>query len=63
MEELCFESSLTPEEIAENFKGADLFSALMEGLQEAFDYERGNPHPGTRVRTWEDEDLVEDYTV
>lgn len=42
MNELKFESSLSMEEIEENFKGVDFFSEITKGLQEAIEYERGD---------------------
>ena len=41
MSELHFKSSLTMEEIENNFKDVDFFSGIMEGLQEALAYEKG----------------------
>ena len=41
MSELIFKSSLTPEEIEENFKNVDFFSGIMDGLQEALAYSKG----------------------
>lgn len=43
MDEPSFRSSLTMDEIEENFKDVDLFSGIMEGLQEALDNERSLP--------------------
>lgn len=39
---LTFESSLTDEEIAENFKNISFFDGLMNGLNEALAYEKGS---------------------
>lgn len=50
MAELRFQSSLTMEEIEENFKNVDYFSCLMESLQEALAYAKGEPSPNTVVR-------------
>lgn len=50
MAELRFQSSLTMEEIEENFKDVDYFSCLMESLQEALAYAKGEPSPNTVVR-------------
>ena len=50
MPELRFTSSLSIDEIEENFKGIDYFNELKSGLQEALAYESGNPSPGTIVR-------------
>lgn len=41
MSEIHFESSLTIEEIDRNFEDVDLFSGIMEGLNEALAYEKG----------------------
>lgn len=41
MSELCFESSLSIEEIEENFSDIDFFEGIMEGLNEALAYEKG----------------------
>ena len=41
MSEIHFESSLTIEEIDSNFEDVDLFSGIMEGLNEALAYEKG----------------------
>ena len=37
-----FHSSLSPEEISENFKDVDFFSGIMDGLEEALAYEKGD---------------------
>lgn len=50
MAELRFKSSLTMEEIDNNFKDIDLFSGLMESLQEALAYAKGEPSANTVVR-------------
>ena len=50
MEDLVFKSSLTMEEIEDNFKDSDLYSSIMEGLQEALAYEKGKAAAGTIVR-------------
>lgn len=42
MSELIFKSSLTTEEIEENFKNVDFFSGIMDGLQEALAYSKDN---------------------
>ena len=39
---LTFESSLTDEEIAENFKNISFFDGLMNGLNEALAYGKGS---------------------
>ncbi len=41
MADLVLQSSLTMDEIEENFKDVDFFSGIMEGLQEVLDYEKG----------------------
>lgn len=46
MADLVFKSSLTVEQIDDNFKDIDLFSKIMEGLQEVLAYERAEPHVG-----------------
>ncbi|MBP3521832.1 MAG: helix-turn-helix domain-containing protein [Oscillospiraceae bacterium] len=50
MEDPVFNSSLTQEEISKNFEGVDFFTGLMEGLQEAVSYTKGNPSKETTVR-------------
>ena len=40
MSEIHFESSLTIEEIDRNFEDVNLFSGIMEGLNEALAYEK-----------------------
>lgn len=41
MSELHFESSLSMEEIENNFKDVNFFSGIMDGLQEALAYTEG----------------------
>ena len=41
MADLRFESSLSIEEIEDNFKDVDFFAGIMDGLQEALAYEKG----------------------
>lgn len=41
MADLRFESTLSIEEIEDNFKDVDFFSGIMDGLQEALAYEKG----------------------
>ena len=41
MEELRFESTLTMEEIENNFKDIDFFSGIVDGLKESLAYEKG----------------------
>lgn len=50
MSELTFKSSLTPEEIEENFKNVDFFSGIMDGLQEALAYSKGKASAETFAR-------------
>lgn len=41
MKDLTFQSSLSYDEIEENFKNVDFFDGIMDGLQEALLYEKG----------------------
>jgi len=50
MSELQFKSSLTMEEIEENFKDIDFFSGIMDGLQEALAYKKGKAAAETFAR-------------
>ncbi|MBQ4264801.1 MAG: helix-turn-helix domain-containing protein [Clostridia bacterium] len=50
MSELTFKSSLTMEEIENNFKDIDFFSGIMEGLEEAAAYSKGKASAETYVR-------------
>ena len=50
MSEIRFKSSLTVEEIENNFKNVDLFSGVMEGLNEALAYEKGKASAETFAR-------------
>lgn len=50
MSELRFRSSLSMEEIDENFKDIDFFSGIMDGLQEALAYKKGKAAADTFVR-------------
>lgn len=50
MSELKFRSSLTLEEIENNFKDVDFFSGLMEGLEEAVAYSKGKASAQTLAR-------------
>ncbi len=45
-----FESTLSIKEIEENFKNTDLFSEMVEGLQEAVEYAKGASSKETLVR-------------
>lgn len=50
MEELKFKSSLSIEEIENNFENVDFFSSMMEGLQEALAYKKGTAKAETIAR-------------
>ncbi len=50
MAELILSSSLTDEEIADNFKSIDFFSGIMSGLEEALAYEKGTTKSATLAR-------------
>lgn len=50
MAELKFESSLSMEEIEENFKDVDFFSGIMDGLNEALAYTKGKTSTETFMR-------------
>ena len=50
MSDLVLKSSLTPEEIEENFKDVDFFSGLMDGLNDAAAYKRGRASAETIAR-------------
>lgn len=50
MSELQFKSSLTMDEIEENFKDIDFFSGIMDGLQEALAYTKGKAAADTFAR-------------
>lgn len=50
MSELRFESSLSMEEIENNFKDVDFFSGIMDGLQEALAYTKGKAAADTFAR-------------
>lgn len=50
MSEITFKSSLTIEQIEENFKNVDVFSGIMEGLNEALAYEKGKASSETFMR-------------
>lgn len=43
MSELQFKSSLTMDEIEENFKNIDFFAGIMDGLQEAVTFKKETP--------------------
>ncbi len=46
---LTLKSSLTMEEIEENFKDFDYFKEFKKGIEEVLVFEKGNPAPGTIV--------------
>lgn len=50
MSDIRFKSSLSIEEIENNFKDIDFFSGIMEGLEEALAYEKGKASAETFVR-------------
>ena len=53
MAELEFTSSLSNEEIEENFRDIDLFTSIMLGLEEALAYEKGVGKAETVVRKYD----------
>lgn len=61
MSDLRFESSLSIEEIENNFKDVDFFSELMSGLNEALAYEKGKATAETfaRKRSLPDVDVAQ----
>lgn len=50
MDELCFQSTLSSEEIDKNFENTDFFSGIMAGLEEAVAYEKGSAKAATIAR-------------
>ncbi len=50
MSEPRFQSSLSMEEIEENFKNIDFFTGIMDGLNEALAYEKGRAAAETVAR-------------
>ncbi|MBE6909225.1 MAG: hypothetical protein E7474_06600 [Ruminococcaceae bacterium] len=48
-EKIVLHTNLTTEEIDENFMGFDFGSAMLQGLEEAIAYEKGQPMPGTII--------------
>ncbi len=50
MADLTFKSSLSAEQIDENFKNIDFFSGVMSGLEEALKYEKGKASADTFAR-------------
>ena len=49
MDDLRLETSLSMEEIEENFKNSDLFSSMEEGLEAALAHHSGEEVPGLAV--------------
>lgn len=56
MAELEFTSSLSNEEIEENFRDIDFFTSIMSGLEEAVAYEKGLSKAETVVRKYDSPD-------
>ena len=50
MSEKKFKSSLSMEEIENNFKDTNFFDGVMEGLEEALEYEKGTAKTETIAR-------------
>jgi len=50
MGEVRFKSSLSADEIENNFKDIDFFSGIMAGLEEALAYEKGTARAATFAR-------------
>lgn len=50
MAEIRFQSSLSAEEIENNFKNMDIFTGIMEGLEEALAFEKGKASAATFAR-------------
>lgn len=50
MADHIFQSSLSMEEVENNFKDVDFFEGIMEGLQEALAYEQGKAKAETVAR-------------
>lgn len=50
MSELKFNTSLTEEEIDNNFKEVDVYAGIMEGLEEALQYAKGKASAETFAR-------------
>ena len=46
MADLTFNSSLSEQQINDNFKNVDLFSGIMSGLEEVLEYEKGKASVG-----------------
>ena len=47
MADLTFKSSLSAEQIDDNFKNINLFAGIMAGLEEALKYEKGKKNAET----------------
>ena len=47
MADLTFKSSLSAEQIDDNFKNINLFDGIMAGLEEALKYEKGKANAET----------------
>ena len=50
MDDLILHTSLSMDEIENNFKDFNFFSAFTQSLEEAIRYEKGEPVPDTVVR-------------
>lgn len=50
MADLTFNSSLSKQQINDNFKNVDLFSGIMSGLEEVLEYEKGKASAETFAR-------------
>lgn len=61
MKNLEFNTSLSQEQIEENFENVNFFDGVMEGLEEAFAYEKGTAKAETiaRKRTLPNIDVLE----
>ncbi|MBP0965595.1 MAG: hypothetical protein J5999_09975 [Oscillospiraceae bacterium] len=53
MADLEFTSSLSNEEIEENFSDIDFFTSIISGLEEAIAYEKGLGEANTVVRKYD----------
>ncbi|MDD6023403.1 MAG: hypothetical protein PUC06_04055 [Oscillospiraceae bacterium] len=51
MEEVKFTSSLSEEQILDNFKDIDFFSGIMSGLEEALAYEKEHAKASGSLQT------------
>jgi len=50
MENITFKSSLSENQVDENFKNVDFFSGIMQGLEEALQHEKGKASAETFAR-------------